>query len=91
MLRIGVLGRHLGVGVCPGIVTEATGAATTDADLVIRGASIVDGTGATSFIGDAAVRGGLIIYVGPAWVGSAAETVLARGRTLTPGFIDIHT
>jgi N-acyl-D-aspartate/D-glutamate deacylase len=60
-------------------------------DVVIRGASVVDGTGAAAFLGDVAVRDGLIAYVGPSFAGSAEEQIDATGLTLTPGFIDIHT
>jgi predicted amidohydrolase YtcJ len=63
-------------------------------ELVIADGSIVDGTGAPSFEGDVAVREGRIVAVGQAAsdaVGPAARVIDARGRTVTPGFIDIHT
>lgn len=60
-------------------------------DLVIRRASIVDGTGAPAHIGDVAVSHGLITEVGPKISGSASREIEADGLTLTPGFVDIHT
>ena len=63
-------------------------------DLVIAGGSIVDGTGSPAFEGDVAVRDGRIVAVGPSAsdaVGRAARVIDARGRTVTPGFVDIHT
>jgi len=63
-------------------------------DLVIAGGSIVDGAGAPAFDGDIAVREGRIVAVGPEAshaVGTAARVIDARGRTVTPGFVDIHT
>lgn len=59
-------------------------------DLVIRGGTIVDGTGAEPFEGDIAVRGGLIAGVG-AIAGRGAEEIDAAGQLVTPGFVDIHT
>ncbi|AVA14650.1 N-acyl-D-amino-acid deacylase family protein [Sphingopyxis sp. MG] len=59
-------------------------------DLLIRGANIVDGTGAPAFPGNVGVKDGRIAYVG-ADEQEAATTIDANGRLLTPGFIDTHT
>lgn len=59
-------------------------------DLIIRGGTIVDGTGAPRFTGDVAVKDGLIAQVG-AVRGDAAEEIDAAGMIVTPGFVDIHT
>ena len=59
-------------------------------DLIIRGGTVVDGTGAAPFQADVAVRDGLIAAVGQL-SGSAAEEIDARGLLVTPGFVDIHT
>ena len=60
------------------------------ADLTIRNATIVDGTGAPAFVGDVAVEQGRIAAVGSD-VGTGATTVDATGLTLAPGFLDVHT
>jgi N-acyl-D-aspartate/D-glutamate deacylase len=62
----------------------------SQADLAIRNAQIVDGTGAAAFKGDVAVSDGKIVAVG-AFTGTAAREIDATGRTLSPGFIDVHT
>jgi N-acyl-D-aspartate/D-glutamate deacylase len=62
----------------------------TSHDLVITNAKIVDGTGAPVFGGSVAVKDGRISYVGTDTV-SAARTIDAAGRYVTPGFIDMHT
>lgn len=59
-------------------------------DLVIRGGTIVDGSGAVPVAGDVAVKDGVIAAVG-AVTGSGAEEIDAAGRIVTPGFVDIHT
>lgn len=59
-------------------------------DLIIRGGTIVDGTGSPSYTGDVAVKDGLIAQVG-AVHGGATEVIDASGLLVTPGFVDIHT
>ena len=59
-------------------------------DLIIRGGTIVDGTGAPGFIGDVAISGGVIAAVG-AVSGTADEVIAADGKLIAPGFVDIHT
>ncbi len=59
-------------------------------DLLIRGATIVDGTGAPGWIGDVAVVNGRIAEIDPCISGEALEVVDAKGHVLCPGFIDAH-
>ena len=59
-------------------------------DLILRGGTIVDGTGAEPFVGDVAVHDGRIVAVG-AVEGDADQVVNADGLIVTPGFVDIHT
>ncbi|AGB21197.1 N-acyl-D-aspartate/D-glutamate deacylase [Mycobacterium sp. JS623] len=59
-------------------------------DLLIKDASIVDGTGASARHGDVGVRDGLIVAVGGVDE-QASKTVDAEGQTLAPGFVDLHT
>jgi N-acyl-D-aspartate/D-glutamate deacylase len=59
-------------------------------DLLIRGAQVVDGTGAASRTADVAVRDGRIVEVGRV-NGAAQRVVDADGLTLMPGIIDVHT
>jgi N-acyl-D-amino-acid deacylase len=62
-------------------------------DLVIRGGTVVDGTGADRFPADVAVKDGVIVEVrrGGGIEGEAAETLDATGLVVAPGFVDIHT
>jgi N-acyl-D-amino-acid deacylase len=59
-------------------------------DCVIRGGTVVDGTGDEARVADVAIRGGKIVEIGKV-AGSGAEEIDAAGRLVTPGFIDIHT
>jgi N-acyl-D-amino-acid deacylase len=60
-------------------------------DLLIRGGTVVDGTGAPARVADVAVTNGRIVKVASTIVGEAAEEIDATGKLVTPGFIDIHT
>ena len=59
-------------------------------DMVIRGGTIVDGTGAPAFTGDIAIDGGRITAVGTVNA-RGREEIDAAGLHVTPGFVDIHT
>ena len=59
-------------------------------DLIIRGGTIVDGTGAPRFTGDLAIKDGLIAAVGSVQ-GDAKDEIDATGKIVTPGFVDVHT
>ncbi len=58
--------------------------------LLIRGGTLVDGTGAPAVRGDLAVRDGRIAALGDV-SGSADRVIEADGRVVAPGFVDIHT
>ena len=62
----------------------------THHDIVIRGGTVCDGSGGAPFAADVALRDGLVVEVGQV-AGLGAEEIDARGRIVTPGFVDIHT
>ena len=59
-------------------------------DTIIRGGTVIDGTGAAGYAADVAIKDGLIVEVGSV-SGSAHEEIDADGAIITPGFIDVHT
>jgi N-acyl-D-aspartate/D-glutamate deacylase len=59
-------------------------------DTLITNAQIVDGSGGAAVKGTIAIKGGKIAGVGNV-VGTATHTIDAKGRTVAPGFIDLHS
>jgi N-acyl-D-aspartate/D-glutamate deacylase len=59
-------------------------------DLIIRGGTIVDGTGAEPYVGDIAIDGDKIVEVGKV-SGKGRQEIDATGLIVTPGWVDIHT
>ena len=59
-------------------------------DLVIRGGTIVDGTGAEPIQGDLAIDGDKITAIGDVG-GKGRQEIQAEGHAVMPGFIDLHT
>ncbi len=61
-----------------------------DYDLIVRGGTIADGKGGALYEGDVAVTNGKISAIGKV-SGKGAEEIDAKGKLVTPGFVDIHT
>jgi N-acyl-D-amino-acid deacylase len=60
-------------------------------DLLIRNGTIVDGLGGEPYVGDVAVRDGVIAAVGSVNGATAEREIDATGLLVTPGFVDLHT
>ena len=63
--------------------------AAEDYSLLIRGGTIFDGSGGHPIVGDVAVKGDRIVYVGPKAPGTAKAVVDATGKAVSPGFINM--
>jgi N-acyl-D-aspartate/D-glutamate deacylase len=62
-----------------------------EADVVIRGATLYDGTGKPGIKGDLAIRGERIVAVGVFQAAGTPRVIDADGLVAAPGFIDLHT
>src|SRR4051812_7237410 len=71
------------------MLAAAVGSAQ-DFDLLIRGGTIVDGSGNPAFVGDIGIKTGRIAGMGRLAGKTASRTIDATGLTISPGFIDIH-
>ena len=60
-------------------------------DLLIKGGSVCDGSGAAAYTADIAVKDGQIAAIGTFPEETAQTVIHAAGKTVTPGFIDPHT
>ena len=75
-----------------GLAASAAFAAPTDAtryDVLIAGGTVYDGSGGPPFVGDVAIQGDRIAYVGPQAPHAARERVDAHGKAVAPGFINM--
>jgi N-acyl-D-amino-acid deacylase len=68
-----------------------SGGTSISYDLIVRGATVIDGTRAARFEADVAIRGDRIERIGTLTGGRAKTEIDGRGKILAPGFIDAHT
>jgi len=60
-------------------------------DMVVRGGTIVDGSGGEPFEADIVIADGRIVAIEGRSSHRGAEEIDARGKLVTPGFVDLHT
>ena len=86
--------------ICAILICMSTGQPTTPNtadvkglvyDILIRGGTVIDGTGGQGYAADVLVHDGMIVRVGKLKeVVNARQVIDARGKVVTPGFIDAH-
>jgi dihydroorotase/N-acyl-D-amino-acid deacylase len=86
-----MLASIVGLGLVAALAGLTSRAQTAPYDLLIRNGRIVDGTGSPWYRADVAVRGDTISRIASRIDAQAARTIDAAGKTVSPGFIDIHT
>src|SRR3954462_15261305 len=60
-------------------------------DWILRGGTVIDGTGSPRFRGDVAISGDRIAAVGDVVKSAGAREIDVSGKIVAPGFIDVHT
>ncbi len=59
-------------------------------DMILRGGSVVDGTGNEPYLADVSISGGIITGIGDYTDVASTDTIQCAGRLVFPGFIDTH-
>ncbi len=88
---IGMLVPSLVIGLALATLAPPLPAAAVDADLLLRGGTLHDGSGAEAVVGDVAIRAGRIVAVGQVTPGKIGRSIDCRGLVVAPGLIDVHT
>src|SRR5688572_8414633 len=73
------------------LFAAADPAAPVEADLVLRGGTVYDGSGQPGQVGDVALKGDRVVAVGTFRVAGQPRVIDCAGLVVAPGFIDLHT
>jgi N-acyl-D-amino-acid deacylase len=82
------------LGACGALVAASAcraPAGETECELLLVGATVVDGTGRAPFVADVGLRAGRIHFIGTGNPRRARRVLDVSGLVLAPGFVDIHT
>ncbi|HET7033165.1 MAG TPA: D-aminoacylase, partial [Casimicrobiaceae bacterium] len=62
-----------------------------ESPIVLRGGTVIDGSGTARFVADIRIQDQRISHVGPQVDARDAQVIDVAGRIVAPGFIDVHT
>ena len=91
IMRLGTKSRLAVALLLSSALTGSVLSQTQQADVLITGGTIYDGSAAKPFTGDVVITGDKITYVGPKASVTAKRTIDAHGLIVSPGLIDAHT
>jgi N-acyl-D-aspartate/D-glutamate deacylase len=60
-------------------------------DLLLKGGTVVDGTGAAGYVADVGIEGGRVVAIAASIDDDAFRTIDCTGKVVCPGFVDLHT
>lgn len=83
------MNKRLSLALAASAAIVISAAPPLDYGLLIRGGTIYDGSGNAPYVGDVALKGDRIVYVGPHAPGRAAKVIDAAGKAVSPGFINM--
>jgi N-acyl-D-amino-acid deacylase len=81
--------RSIAVALATAAFVLSSAAPAPSYSVLIHGGTIYDGSGGNPYVGDVALKGDRIVYVGPRAPGTAARTIDATGKAVSPGFINM--
>ncbi len=90
-MQLGMKSRLAVVLLMSSALAGTAGGQGQQADVLITGGTIYDGSDAKPYTGDVVLTGDRITYVGPKASVAAKRTINARGMIVSPGLIDPHT
>jgi N-acyl-D-amino-acid deacylase len=87
--REGIMKKKVALALAVAGFLATSAAPPASYSIIIRGGTIYDGSGGAPYVGDVALKGDKILYVGPRAPGRAARTIDATGKAVSPGFINM--
>lgn len=60
-------------------------------DVIVKNGKIIDGTGKDAYLADISIKDGTIVKIGDLKENKVKKVIDADGKTITPGFIDMHS
>ncbi len=87
----GLLMLHLAGSQAGVVYSQDRDSQPLEVDILLKGGTILDGSGQPGFVGDVALKGDRIVGVGSFQLASVIQVIDCSGLYITPGYIDLHS